>query len=119
MKRSSLLLFIVLMCGGSMAQALTLPAADSIKMAGIQVNGPVTADLLLAEGDTQNPQQQEQPLPGTLILPNAEPEKPDSEKKCMTVCARWGEECMLLNRGAGGMERKCRRTCKQFAEQCF
>ena len=63
----------------------------------------------------------EQPLPGELIIPDEMGgDKGQEEKKqCMTVCAEWGEECMLINKGAGGMERKCRRTCQQFAEECF
>lgn len=65
-------------------------------------------------------QAQEEPLPGELIIPGAAPTgDEEKEKKCMTVCGRWGEECILVNKGAGGMERKCRRTCKQFTEECF
>ena len=54
------------------------------------------------------------PLDGELLLPddynNAE------EKKCMTVCDQWGEDC-ILNPRTGS--RKCRRVCKSFAEECF
>lgn len=57
-------------------------------------------------------------MQGTFILPETASQDAKREK-CMTVCARWGEDCLLINRGAGGMERKCRRTCKQFAEECF
>ena len=60
----------------------------------------------------------ERPLSGTLVFPAAVDEK-KTEKECMTVCARWGEDCMLVNHGAGGMSRKCRRSCKQFTEECF
>ena len=58
------------------------------------------------------------PAAGTYILPEA-PGPGTEGKKCMTVCARWGEDCLLINKGAGGMQRKCRRTCKQFSEECF
>jgi hypothetical protein len=62
----------------------------------------------------------EQPKAGELVLPEELKGTEDGgEKKCMTVCARWGEECILVNKGAGGMERKCRRTCLEFAEECF
>ena len=38
------------------------------------------------------------------------------DKKCMTVCTLWGEECMIDNvRGT----RKCRRICKEFGQECF
>ncbi|HEY7839974.1 MAG TPA: hypothetical protein VIC61_00275 [Gammaproteobacteria bacterium] len=61
-----------------------------------------------------------EPLPGELVIPEEMGRDPGTEKtQCMTVCARWGEECILINKGAGGMERKCRRTCQQFAEECF
>ncbi len=59
------------------------------------------------------------PPSGTIILPDSLVNKPDEEKKCMTVCARWGEDCTYINRGAGGMTRSCRRTCQQFTEECF
>lgn len=87
---------------------------------------PIAFMLLLAwhdassAGDTRPQRETEPPRPGSLVLPD-EMKQPDrgGEKKCMTVCARYGEECMLINKGAGGMERKCRRTCQQFAEECF
>ncbi len=54
------------------------------------------------------------PLDGELLLPddynNAE------DKKCLTVCDQWGEDC-ILNPRTGS--RKCRRVCKSFAEECF
>lgn len=57
------------------------------------------------------------PKPGTLVLPNGfqQKEEPKSEKKCMTVCSRWGETCVFDDKRG----RKCRRTCKEFAEECF
>ena len=56
------------------------------------------------------------PAPGTLVLPGqTNVSDSDKEKKCMTVCARWGQDCIYdQNRG-----RKCRRTCKQFTQECF
>ncbi|MBI2994727.1 MAG: hypothetical protein HYY48_11215 [Gammaproteobacteria bacterium] len=64
-----------------------------------------------------------EPMPGELIIPqnSLKPSEPaeDDERNCMTVCVRWGEECLLINKGAGGMERKCRRTCKQLGEECL
>ncbi|MEX2525437.1 MAG: hypothetical protein WD750_10810 [Gammaproteobacteria bacterium] len=70
-----------------------------------------------AENDSRTTEQS--PRPGTLVLPDQKKETGQGKKKCMTVCARWGEECAYINRGAGGMTRKCRRTCKQFTEECF
>ena len=55
------------------------------------------------------------PPSGSLVLP-ATVDEDKTEKKCMTVCQRWGEECMIDN--ARGV-RKCRRTCKEFGQECF
>jgi hypothetical protein len=54
------------------------------------------------------------PLDGELLLPDDYNEAED--KKCLTVCDRWGEDC-ILNPRTGS--RKCRRVCKSFAEECF
>lgn len=54
------------------------------------------------------------PLDGELLLPDDYNKSED--KKCVTVCDRWGEDC-ILNPSTGS--RKCRRVCKSFAEQCF
>jgi len=76
--------------------------------------GPSVADEPKAAEETMQPQA------GELIIPDDMTRDTGAEKKqCMTVCARWGDECVLVNKGAGGMERKCRRTCQQFGEECF
>jgi hypothetical protein len=62
-----------------------------------------------------NRQSEEKPRSGSLILPAAADED-KSEKKCMTVCQRWGEDCMIDSRRG---VRKCRRTCKEFGQECF
>jgi len=59
------------------------------------------------------------PAPGTLILPGEQLDKDSASKKCMTVCAQWGEECNYINRGSAGTTRSCRRTCQQYTEECF
>jgi hypothetical protein len=56
----------------------------------------------------------EKPLDGELVLPDDYDKAED--KKCVTVCDRWGEDC-ILNPRTGS--RKCRRVCKSFAEECF
>jgi hypothetical protein len=78
---------------------------------------PAGAEAVLT-GDNNDSEAREQPMPGTLVLPGEVKQKQDG-KKCMTVCARWGEECVYINRGTGGTERKCRRTCQQFTSECF
>lgn len=79
-----------------------------------------------AEGDTFLLTQTEQQTPenttlptGSLVLPGDPAGEETKEKKCMTVCASWGEECSYINRGAGGTTRSCRRTCQQYTEECF
>jgi hypothetical protein len=74
--------------------------------------------LFAAEQEDKEQKGENAPLPGELVLP-AGVEGERKEKQCMTVCARWGEECILINKGAGGMDRRCRRTCQEFAEECF
>lgn len=78
--------------------------------------------LLLAEDTGKAGEAADQPKPGELVIPQDSlkgESQDEGEKKCMTVCVRWGEECMLINKGAGGMERRCRRTCQQFGEECL
>jgi hypothetical protein len=60
------------------------------------------------------------PLDGELLLPEGYNNTAE-EKKCITVCSQWGEDCILsINPSAtGGASRKCRRVCKSFAETCF
>jgi hypothetical protein len=54
------------------------------------------------------------PLDGELLLPDDYNKA--EEKKCVTVCDKWGEDC-ILNPRTGS--RNCRRVCKSFAEECF
>ncbi len=64
--------------------------------------------------EEENENRSVKPLDGELVLPDDYNEAED--KKCMTVCERWGEDC-ILNPRTGS--RKCRRVCKSFAEECF
>jgi hypothetical protein len=62
----------------------------------------------------ENDERSVKPLDGELLLPDDYDEAED--KKCMTVCDRWGEDC-IINPRTGS--RKCRRVCKSFTEECF
>lgn len=104
------LLFTGLILFGLAAGAMGEGNADD---GVLRVESPEAAQILLP-----GQEQTQQAMPGSLMLPEA-PGKDVKPEKCMTVCAKWGEECLLINKGAGGMQRKCRRTCKQFAEECF
>ena len=110
----------------SPAQALSVDGGSSPE--GTEGGPAALSDpyVQLAQGTEETPQEAEPvsvPEPGELlVIPQnslkAEPGS-EAERKCMTVCVRWGEECMLINKGAGGMERKCRRTCTKLGEECL
>jgi len=70
--------------------------------------------VLPVYAEEENQARSVKPLDGELLLPDDYNKAED--KKCMTVCDRWGEDC-ILNPSTGN--RKCRRVCKSFAEQCF
>ena len=72
----------------------------------------------LSQNMPQMPVPDDQPS-GRLLLPAEQSASDSKEKKCMTVCASWGEECSYINRGSGGTTRSCRRTCQQYTEECF
>ncbi len=76
-------------------------------MVSLSLSAPVFSE-------EENENRSVKPLDGELVLPDDYNEAED--KKCMTVCDRWGEDC-ILNPGTGS--RKCRRVCKSFAEECF
>ena len=70
---------------------------------------------LLAENEKDKREESHHPS-GSLVLPLDSGKKQDKEgKKCMTVCTRWGQDC-IIDPARG---RKCRRTCKEFGEECF
>ena len=59
-------------------------------------------------------EQNGKPLEGEILLPDDY--NKSEEKKCITVCKEWGEDC-IINPRTGS--RKCRRVCKSFTEECF
>ena len=67
-----------------------------------------TETLFLAENE-------QEPGSGDLLIPDAN-EKEDAEKKCITVCDKWGRDC-IINPQTG--QRKCRRMCKSFGQECL
>lgn len=71
-------------------------------------------------GDSRSGAVQDKRTPGSLAVPAEKENKAETrEKKCMTVCSHWGEECTETNPGNGGTSKKCRRVCKQFTDECF
>jgi hypothetical protein len=67
--------------------------------------------LLLADKTREN---EHEPEPGSLVIPGDAEEKAD--KQCLTICKKWGEDC-IINPRTG--DRNCRRTCKDFGQECF
>ncbi|MGH8245177.1 MAG: hypothetical protein ACREUU_01955 [Gammaproteobacteria bacterium] len=109
-------LIAILICAWGLSHAAGTPEGNALSPLAEAPDPVPMLDILAA--DTPASEEETEPLPGSLLLPDEAP-KDGGKKQCMTVCARWGEECMLVNKGRGGLERKCRRTCKQFAEECF
>ncbi len=75
----------------------------------VLVSAPV-----FSEESEKSDQTSIKPLDGELLLPDDYNKAED--KKCMTVCDQWGEDC-IINPRTGS--RKCRRVCKSFTEECF
>jgi hypothetical protein len=71
---------------------------------------------ILAEATKETTPQSSAPQPesGDLIIPGED--KDQKEKKCLTICKKWGEDC-IINPRTGN--RDCRRTCKELGEECF
>ena len=103
---------------GAASAAAVVPSVQHNIISFNQAQGQ-DQDLLQLAADTEIDPRTIQTEPGTLIVPTVTEQENEKEKKCMTVCGRWGEECMFINRGAGGMTKKCRRACKKFVEECF
>ena len=41
------------------------------------------------------------------------------DRRCMTFCSSWGQDCVTLNAGTDRVTRKCVRACKSFSEECL
>ena len=109
--------------------ALTGFALSPLLAAAAASSGAPVASMIVAD-DTSGSQAgggsgqaNKQPLPGQLVVPGSpqqgQGDKNKKGKQCVTVCAQWGQECILVNQGAGGLQRRCRHVCKQFTEECY
>ena len=61
-------------------------------------------------------------LDGELLLPEGYNNGEEEKKECITICEKWGEECIVnINPSAtgAGANRKCRRVCQSLAEVCY
>lgn len=68
--------------------------------------------FVLAENESESDSGQRS---GELVIPGTS-EAQDKEKKCVTVCDKWGQDC-IINPVTG--QRKCRRMCKLFGQECI
>lgn len=94
--------------------SFTSVIADDDTQQNFMQHSDAPPQILLA-GNSDSGADAEQPRSGSLVLP-VDAEKEKAEKKCMTVCETWGEDCMIDQRRG---VRKCRRTCKEFGQECF
>ena len=76
---------------------------------------PLTLALEYENGDVQ-PERETATLQIRVPAGNREFRE---DRRCMTVCSRWGEDCVILNPGTDHVSKKCVRTCKSFAEECL
>jgi len=116
---SKLLCVPMLLCVITSAYALQYAdnQATVVDLTSQHISHDTSGVVMIAEGEDN--QRQTQVPSGSLLLPEASGASNEKEKKCMTVCGRWGEDCTYINRGVGGTTRSCRRTCQQFTQECF
>lgn len=80
---------------------------------GQVMDTPMLAPLFVADASDKEPDPKQTDILDSLD----ETENADkTEKKCMTVCETWGEDCVINPRTG---TRKCRRTCKKLTQECF
>ena len=75
------------------------------------------APLILAL-EYEDSDDQSGPETASLQLP-ADIEENREDRRCMTVCSGWGEDCVMISPAADVVAQKCVRTCKSFAEECL
>jgi hypothetical protein len=113
--RISFLVLIACCIGGAVA---VVPDTGQVPLFFSQPSRASSGPVLVAQTDEQQTMRDDKEIPksGTLLLPESlDRDKNAKDKKCMTVCNRWGEDCIIDPRRG----RQCRRTCKEFGEACF
>ena len=99
------------------AAVVTGPYFQKDNPAGFNAAATAEHGQLVAQVELKkNNKDEYHPKSGTLLMPSDSTKKDDKEgKKCMNVCTRWGQDC-IIDPARG---RKCRRTCQEFGEECF
>ena len=86
---------------GIITSAYALPYVDSqateMDLISQHISHDTSGVVMIAEGEDN--QRQAQVPSGSLLLPESGGASNEKEKKCMTVCGRWGEDCTYINRG--------------------
>ena len=78
---------------------------------------PNPASFILAQ-EYENDENTPKPETTRIQLPAQIQEFRDN-RRCMTVCSGWGEECVMVNTETDFVTQKCMRTCTSFAEECL
>ena len=109
-------IFVIgLLLNGSALAVVSLPAPQ-VKNPSPDMLAAGSGEHLLVQNEEKSKVKEYRPKSGTLVMPSDTGKKDDKEgKKCMTVCNRWGQDC-IIDPARG---RLCRRTCKEFGEECF
>lgn len=99
--------------------ASTLNAAPPVQHPSpATVKSPAVPFQLILALDYENSDIRPQRETASLRVPAAGADNRE-DRRCMTVCSNWGEECVMISSSADVMTEKCVRTCKAFAKECF
>ncbi|MCG8449692.1 MAG: hypothetical protein MI725_08940 [Pirellulales bacterium] len=96
--------------------ATTAQAAISVDAPGVRfqpINSVASVPLFISDAGDNTRTTGQGDILDSLDESSAEP---DAKKKCMMVCERWGEDCVINPRTG---VRKCRRVCKKLTQECF
>jgi len=114
MRITSVGLILCLWCTTTLANTHYFSEVDTAKAVENFAYGDLIHVRILVAADVTEETTNE-PESGDLIIPGEE-EVQNGEKKCLTVCKKWGEDCVINPRTG---QRQCRKTCKAFGEECF
>ena len=107
---------LILCLWGTTAFAVTHQLSEpdtAITEKNYTYRSPTQAHILVTAESTEQPVTE--PESGDLVIPGDE-EDQSGQKKCLNVCKKWGEDCVINPRTG---QRQCRKTCKEFGEECF
>jgi len=119
---TSLAFFLITFCATQVAAATyenDIFEVQNFNVSEILEYSNSSVDVQLLVENTDEPShgaaKPEQPRSGDLVIPGTQEIKA-KEKQCVTVCDKWGENC-IINPRTG--QRNCRRMCKSFGQECI